>query len=395
MKAKKGQSGMNAAMLVAILAALIVIYIIFLPSDERQDLIGENDTDRDGDGSVDKEILIEDKEIIMEVIGEDEIEHDLPSVSLFSRTEASVLKQENSIYVKNGLFDQEPRSIEFNIEDADNTKNMLISFDAKKSKGRLMMSLNGYEIYNNEIDKVNVDPIRVSNDYIAARNTLDLSVSGVGAAFWRTNEYLIEDFKITADLTDTRTQESVTTFIISDTEKSNIEAAELRFLPDCEQKNIDVLEIMINKNIIYSSVPDCGLAYPLDFSPMYLLRGENKLTFKSDTGRFLIDQVRITTDLKDQPSYTYFFELEQDDIEDIEENRKDLNLTFYFADDEEEKEAEIIINGARARFMRHHTDAQWSLSLSEELLEAGSNSLKILPEKRLEVRRLLLELEEN
>ena len=69
--------------------------------------------------------------------------------------------------------------------------------------------------------------------------------------------------------------------------------------------------------VIYSSVPDCGTPYPMSFSPFNLIKGENKLTFRSDDGRYLINQIKITTDLKDQPSYTYFFSLDSNDLKDI------------------------------------------------------------------------------
>ncbi|MBD3164924.1 hypothetical protein GF323_07030 [Candidatus Woesearchaeota archaeon] len=391
---KKSQSGMNAAVLVAILAALIIIYIIFLPSNERLELV-DNESDFGGSGEDEDDILLEDKEIIMQVIGQDEIEHDFPSVNLYTSTEAEKLREENSVYVKNGLFDEQSKQIDFKVKDPDNTKNILLSFEAKKRKGRLIIVLNDYEIYNNKVEKVNVDPIKISNDYIGEDNQLSLSVSGVGAAFWSTNEYLLENFKITADITDTSTREAEIKFVLSEGEAGNIEKSELRFVPDCQPANVGLLTILINRNEIYSSVPDCGIARPLEFAPMYLLRGENKLTFSTERGRYLIDQIKITNDLEEQPSYTYFFELENDELEDIEDEQKKVNLTFYFVDDKEDKEAEIVINGMRSLSMRFHDAAVWSRIIPADFLEAGSNSLKIIPEERMEVRKLQLTLEDD
>ena len=416
----KAQSGMNAAILVAILAALIIIYIIFLPSEQRLGLIGENVTDdKDNDGIKDSEVLIEEKSLTMEVIGAKEREYTLPSVNLYTRTEPEELWKENSIYVKNGLFDKEDKTIDFKVDDPDTLNNILISFNAKKSKGRLILTLNGYEIFNNkiekvnvdpikvsndylaennelfnnDIDKVNVDPIKISNDYLAENNELIFSVSGVGIAFWSTNEYLLENFKIVAQKTDTSTQTSQNKFHISDSD--NIEKAELIFLPDCQQGNVGILEVLINKNIVYSSVPDCGTPYPLSFSPFNLISGENTVTFRADTGRYLIDQVKVKTDLKDQPSYTYFFDLKSDDLKDIKDDKKELNLSFYFADDREDKEAEIIINGARAKSMPFHHEAEWSTIIPYDYLETGSNSLKIIPKENLEIRKFILSLQDE
>jgi len=36
---KKAQGGLNAAILVAIIAAVIIIYILFLPTEDRKDLL--------------------------------------------------------------------------------------------------------------------------------------------------------------------------------------------------------------------------------------------------------------------------------------------------------------------------------------------------------------------
>jgi hypothetical protein len=389
---KKAQSGMNAAMLVAILAALIVIYIIFLPSDDRLDLVGENDT-LGTSSSSDEEVLLEDNEIIMEVMGDNEIDHDLPSVNLYTSTEASVIREENSVYVKNGVFDKKDDMINFKLSDPDNTGDMLISFDAKKSKGNLILIMNNYEIYNNEITKVNIDPIKVPKDYLAKSNDLRVEVSGVGIAFWSTNEYLLENFKVTADVTDTSTQEGEISFIVPSSESRNIEKAEIRFVPECQPNKVGLLDILINNHVIYSSVPDCGIPRPLDFSPVHIITGENKLVFRTEKGRYLIDQIKITTELKETPSYTYFFEIDNDQLEDIEEDRKKVNLTFYFVDDKEDKEAEIIING-RKTFMTLHNDLEWSMNI-DRFVEEGSNSLKIIPEEKLEIRKLEVRLEEE
>ncbi|MCK5138396.1 MAG: hypothetical protein KAK00_01130 [Nanoarchaeota archaeon] len=389
---QRAQSGMNAAILIAIISGLIVLYIIFLPSGERLELIGENDS-RGDSGSDDEKILIEDKSIIMEYIGEDEIDHDLPSVNLYTSTEASTIREENMVYVKNGLFDKQEKEIEFKVSEPENTKNVLISFYSKKKKGRLIITLNDHEIFNNEIEKVNVDPIKISKDFVAANNNLKLEASGVGMAFWSTNEFLLENFKITADVTDTSTRESVINFIVPQSESRNIEKARLRFVPECQPENVGTLEILINNHGIYSSVPDCGTPRPLDFSPTNIITGENKLVFRSDRGRYLIDQIKITTELKEASSYTYFFDVDEDLIEDIEDDKKSVNLTFYFVDDKEDKEAEIIIN-SRKTYMTSHNDFEWSTNI-DRYLEEGSNSLKIIPEERMEIRKLQVRAEDN
>lgn len=387
----KGQ--MNAAILVAVLAALIVVYIIFLPSEERLELIGENRSDKDSFIYDKEEILLEDEEIVMEVIDEDKIERDLPSVNLFTSKSSDTIRQENTIYIRNGLFDKQDKQLVFKLQDPDNTDDVLISFFSKKSKGNLIMIMNGYEIYNSEISQVNVKPIRVSKDYLATTNTLEIAASGVGVAFWSTNEFLLENFKITADVTDISTRESVLRFVIPREEAQNIEKAELRFVPECQPADVGVLDILINNRMIFSSVPDCGVPRPLEFAPANIITGENTISFRTDKGRYLIDQIRVTSELEETPSFTFFFTLSGENFAEIEDGDKLVNLTFFFTDDEEDKEAEIIVNSGKT-FMRRHDDFEWSTILNT-FVEVGSNSLKIVPEERLEIRKLLVTLEDS
>ena len=46
------------------------------------------------------------------------------------------------------------------------------------------------------------------------------------------------------------------------------------------------------------------------------------------------------------------------------------------------------------RKMKRHDDAEWSTLLLYDHLEPGSNSIKILPEERLEIRKLQITLED-
>ena len=48
----KAQGGMNAAILVAIIAGLIILYIVFLPASQRQELLeNRKGTSQDDDGN--------------------------------------------------------------------------------------------------------------------------------------------------------------------------------------------------------------------------------------------------------------------------------------------------------------------------------------------------------
>ena len=387
---RKAQGGMSAAILVAIIAAVIVLYILFLPSEERMDLLNiTEEKENGGEDEISENVLLLEYPREMVHFGEKIIEHNIDSVNLYIKKEDSVLKQVDSAYIKNGWFDKKTKDIDFKVE-LDKIDKIIISFNVKKHNGILTIKLNGNEIYNNEVTTANIEPITLPKEYLKEDNTLTLSVSGVGVNFWRTNEYILDKLKLIASIVDKGSMASENIFLISDEEKSLVKETSLRFSPECSIKEVGPLEILVNSRLIHSTVPDCGAYAKLEFSPIYLLSGENTLTFKTDNGHYLIDRILIRADLKETPSYVYYFDLTQEQLEDVEDGSKDVNLTFTFVDDEELKEATLYINGRKTNIPRTY-DLVWSKELNSYVKE-GSNSLKIKPEVTMEVAELRVEI---
>ena len=381
MKMRKAQSGGSAATLVAVIALLIVLYILFLPPDIRQELLADNtsDTSSFSSGKVIKNLLLENPGRLEE-LPQNEVEHDLPSVNLYSLTGATIIKKASSLYVKNGVFDTKTENVDFSISDLTDTNNFLLSFSVSAGKGNLIIKLNGKEIYNNEITSKNVAPIELSKDALSSQNTLEFSVSGVGVAFWRTNEYNLANIQITADVTDTTGQESRNTFVVSETEYRNIDSAKLRFFADCTPSDVGILEVSVNNQIVSSSVPDCSSLRPIDVSPAYFQNGENKVTFKTNKGKYLIDQVSITTKLKDITFPSYYFSIENSDFSDITNNKDDVNMTITFIDNQQTKRGKIYING---RTLSLNTNkAKFSQNL-DGYVEDGQNGIRIEPDNTI------------
>ena len=386
----KAQSGINAAILVAIIAGLIVIYILFVPIEERKDILGINDSEEGNGGEEDENVLLLENPGRLEFIENKDIEKDIDPVNLYTRTDAVVLKELNSLYVKNGIFDKLGKSFEFKVNNLENTDSFLLTFIAKTHKGRLIINLNGYEVFNDEIAKLNVEPIKLPKDAVREDNVAEVSASGVGIAFWKTNEFALENIKITADFTDKSARESKNIFLMTESEEKNVEEIRLRFSPECNVGSVGVLDVVINNHNIYSAVPDCGSLASREFSPFYLVPGENEIIFRAEKGRYLIDQIKITSTLKETPSYIYYFEISDEQMNDIEDNDKNINLTIDFVDDIEVKEAEIIING-RKIYLSRTTDAEFSRNIDNYVKE-GTNSLKIIPKRTLDVREIRVEL---
>lgn len=388
---KKGQptgvSGAGAAVLVGIIAALIIVYILVLPPEERAALLEEDNESGDNGGtevSGNGTLLLESPGRL-DYISQKEIEHTLPSVNLFTTTSAVVLESRQSLYVKNAWFDKTFVNMTFEIPNIENTENIYLVFNIKRHGGRLILKLNGYEVANNELTAINVDPIELPKRILQRENTLEASVSGVGWKFWRTNEYILENIQVTADITDISTRKSELVFQVTSTEKNNLDRVFVKFFPDCSIREVGPLNIWLNNNKIFSSVPDCGILRPLEVSPHLLLSGENNLAFATDKGSYLIDTITVKSELREMVYPTYYFEVNESIYGDIIDDDLDVILYFEFVDDVEQKKAEIWVNNHQRGLDTR--DREYDMNINS-MVKEGNNVIEIKPKTILDVVNL-------
>ncbi|MFH0977863.1 MAG: hypothetical protein V1837_01040 [Candidatus Woesearchaeota archaeon] len=315
---KKGQEKATAASLVATIAGLIILYIIFLPPQDRAELLGEQPSSISGGGSPTTHETTRNDSIFSASPGKifyqklDEFEYDLSAFTLMKTTGASVISTANNFRVRNGWFDKITKNVTFTIADAENTDNVMLSFGAQRHTGTLTIKLNGAGIYDFEIDTQSPNPISLDKTLLKnGKNTLEFSVSGVGPRFWTTNEYSLHDIKIVGDVTDTTRQESKNTFYISPEESQNLEKAELKFNPDCRPSQTGILDVLLNQRSIFSGIPDCGTLNKYTFSPSLLNIGKNSINFKTGAGSYLVDQISVKTFLKQPVQPTFYFDLDE------------------------------------------------------------------------------------
>lgn len=395
---KKGQvDASNAAALVALIAALIVLYIMFLPPDVRQDLLQGNDTANASSSSAsasENNTLLDVTPGKMSFISETKIEHPIPAVTLYKTTNARIIRTENPFYIKKGWFDEKKKTILFTVDDLQNTNSFLLSFSAAAYSGNLIVKLNGQEIYNGEITAANPAPIILPKELITKDNQLEISTNSVGLAFWRTNEFNIAGAKITADVTDISRQQSRNVFIVSSTEKHNLERVSVEFDPNCDtaKEEIGILDIFLNGVNIYSSVPDCKIVNTIkELSTSSLTAGENNIAFKTSKGSYLVDQVQIVSQLRDEPSAVYYFELSKGQFNDIMNDRKKLNMTMQFIDRDYDIEADIVINGHKTA-IPFDTRKNYFKVVPKDWLNEGTNYINIQPKVTFDIFKLKLEL---
>ena len=344
-KARSGQGGVNAAILVAIIAGLIILYIIFLPASQREALL-ENKTSSSTSTGENSNVLLSVSPGSLSTSQGLENEKTIPDAFLVETTNAQELKTANPFIVRNGWFDTKIYKFDFGIDDTTNTDNVLLSFTTKKHSGVLTIKLNNAVIYENEISSNNIEPVKLDKRLFSKINTLEFSVSSVGIRFWTTNEYDFENMKILGDITDTSRQESANIFTISDAEFASIDKATLKFVPSCGGAgNVGMLNIYVNNKKLFSSVPVCDNQYKQGIPKSALNEGENNIVFKTNKGSYSVEQIKILLNFNQPTIRTYYYEVNNDAFTQIRNGNKDVQLTVKFVDDKQQKRARLDLNG--------------------------------------------------
>jgi len=398
MKNKKAQVGYNPqsyiSLLILIIGVSMIVYILMLPPAERVELLEQNRTGLDNDDVRDDiTILLTREPGTLTKIPDTEIIEDIPSFNLYTRTDAAVLIDFDSIYIKKSLFEEQQRNISFTINDLDNTDNYVLSFTSPKHKGILTIILNGYIVYSSEILSQSPAPIELPKDYLNNKNNLLFKVSGPGIEFWKSNEYIIQNMKITADVTDISAQENKQFIYVSAEEKENLESYELSFIVDCKESDVAPLQIYLNKRLIYNSVPDCGYKVKVPtVDERRLVKGENELLFRTERGSYLLYGIESKLNLKEPIFPTYYFTLSDDTYKDIDNDKADLNVTLLFTNDEDLKKGVIFVNDIKFEIDTY--DKFFNKKINKFVRE-GNNAVEIRPESdRLDVLELQVILAE-
>ena len=388
---KKAQGGVNAAILVAIRAGLIVLYIVFLPTSERQKLVGEGKSGSSSSGSSNPNVLLDVSPGLLSTARGVENEKTIPNIFLVETTNAKELEVVNPFIIRNGWFDKQEKSIDLRLDDSDNTANVVLSFTTKKRSGILTIKLNSNVIFESELTSDIIEPIKLNKNLLGKTNTITFTVSSVGFKFWTTNEYSFDNIKIIGDITDTSRQESTNIFTLSESEYSSMDKANLRYIPYCGNVNsLGPMDIFVNNKKLVSSIPQCDNAYSQSIPKSVLNQGENNIVFKTSKGSYSVEQIKISLDFKEPQVKTYYFEITTANFQKISSNSNDAVLTIKFVDNKKQKSARLDVNGHLDTI--ETTSMTFSKNINDKLSK-GNNYVRIEPLGNFEVANLKIELD--
>ncbi|MBN1645661.1 hypothetical protein JW868_01325 [Candidatus Woesearchaeota archaeon] len=390
----RAQTATGSAVLIAIIGALIIAYILFLPPEERNALLDNNGGAPGSPGSsgVVEKVLLKENIGRLNFITSSEIKHNLLPFTISSQIDAQEIKRVDSLYVERNVFSSQSKNFTFLVDPSFHS-NILLSFNVKVGEGRLMIDFNGKPLMDSEIPIGSLEPIRLNKDQMMDQNTMTFSVSSPGAAFWKVNKYQLEDIIISGDYLDTSESMSTQRFTVNSDELESAKTIKLSYKPLCLPSEVSQLIVAVNGDRIFTGIPDCGIENNIEISAGTLNVGDNTLSFATDLGSYRIEQISLKTLLKDSDTPVFYFQMDPKDYEYVKAGAADLRLVIIFTDDIYKKTGQVSING---RVKGFNTQQKYYIVDISNDIRLGTNSVKITPAlNNLDITELRIELKES
>ncbi|MBR9702993.1 hypothetical protein GOV10_03080, partial [Candidatus Woesearchaeota archaeon] len=316
MRTRKGQSSSGSAILLIILTVLIILYILFLPPQDRAELLGTSTgtyTDLDDVNLPGGQYEAFTQSVgRIEHISDKEQEHTIPSFRISTKTSGTSLNSWDSIYVKTSSFDEHIEDLSFKTEE-ELTKNVKISFTVgDQANGKLIVLLNGYRLLYDDLEPGTSHFVPLPDDLLERYNNIKIGVSSTGWAFWRVNDYQLRNVMVTGDVKDVSGARSKQVFFLDNEEYQHTNRALLKFYADCELDNEDRITIHINGNNIYDAVADCAVLTKIELDKQIINEGENEIIFITGRGDFLVTNIILKTILEEPTYPIWYYNLDKD-----------------------------------------------------------------------------------
>tara|TARA_Y100000310_G_scaffold218438_1_gene219734 strand:+ start:10223 stop:11458 length:1236 start_codon:yes stop_codon:yes gene_type:complete len=391
---KRGQG--DIAALVLLLGLFILLFMLFVPIDVREELLpGSSETSSRGD-SRDFVLNGGEKTLLNVIPGKVTpfkkriITKDINPISIFSRLEKDSIELSNKLVLNRNIFTENFEEFEFNLDNSDNVEGLSLFFFILENEGRLKVELNNILVFDDEVSTEEV-PIKLPVGNLRDRNRIKILVNrGIIGG------YSLNDVQLK---TDTRENNKLVerNIFLTKTEKSNLEDVNLQFFNNClSLKTQGTLVVAINNNIVFNDILFCdSTQFTLEISPSKLRSGDNLISFRLNKGDYQLDDIELDLELSEIDFPKYNFEIANDEFEDIEDGFLDAVLRLEFKDkrtSKGRKRAKISVNEESLSFDTIESSFERNIS---SLILRGSNIVKLVPRNEFEVDSLIVFLDED
>ena len=386
-----------AATVIIIIGLLIVLYLILIPEDVREDVLEgkglDEDTDDNGENGDtvnerDKVLLLKHPGLLLPS-GKEDVEEEIASMNLFDISDLQNKKIADRVFVYRSFFSNDFKDIEFSLDDLDNIEELDLFMNIISSKGNIRISLNGRIFFEGSLDSSNV-PIGLPMSSLRERNILRLEGRPVGFAFLTKNEFELGDLELIQKVKSENKQES-RTFNVDRAE--SVDNPSLKFFVNCLEIDRDqgFLTVYLNRRVVFFTKVVCDASQiNLDLDEDIFVDGANILNFQIDKGEYIIERIELEYRFDEGFHPLYFFTIDETDFEDIVDNDDKVKLIMRFKEDNERKRADVRLNDETI-FVDTNT-GRFEKDITE-LTREGENFIKIFAKEEFELVELEIKIE--
>ena len=395
LKSKRAQrEGAAVAILIIVIALFMTFYILFIPPEERSKLLQQDTTSTETGTSTPAKIeLLAESPGLVTPTTESATIHRIPSVNVFLKDEPKIISLAQSLVVSKGLFSRSTPQLKFQTKDLDETTKVTLFFSVEQSSGELRLKVNGNTFYTEEITTPGIKIIEIAKSFLKQDNSLELSVSSPGFAFWSVNKYSLKELGVKQEFERKNNEES-RTFVMSSEEKNNLKNVKLKYTQQCNfplSKETTRLDILLNEQRAHEAEIKCVTTdEELDVDPELLVSGTNTLTFRLEKGDFSFNLIKLETQSRASERPTFYFSLNEDQYSDIKSGKRSINLHLLLDKNTKAKNARILINSNEVLMQTDRNS--FDNNLKDYVLE-GTNFIKIIPVNSFNIVGLKVTLE--
>ncbi|MBU4502119.1 MAG: hypothetical protein KKA79_05980 [Nanoarchaeota archaeon] len=441
MKSKRAQAT-GAATFVLILALFMLAYVLLLPEEQRDELIG----DLDSKTPLDKEEIIVEREGEINLLytspgmvytyEKNELIIPINSVTVYHATEEDVQELATKIKVSKSWFSDNPELLTFRIDDKEDLEELQLFFFVNSGEGTIYIKFNGYTVFEGDISSTD-SPITLPSDRVKVTNVLKI---GMASGDFSGDSYTLSSVSVKKGFKSKKSSESKT-FQLTSSEKAGLKKAELKYFVNClkiDPKEQGDLTILINGREITTEHVFCDAGtQSQSISTGYLVSGRNTIEFKITKGEYTIEGIDLELQTSEKYYPQYSFELSENDYESIMGDNpdedyyddcvddgyadcredcqgsedyaecrddcykdvrddcrdsynnyygsNDLYIEFNFPNDEDRKKATVTVNEYQIAFDTNDDNYVRKIS---SYVERGSNYIKIIPKVNFEISSL-------
>ena len=387
MKNRRGQeSGAGIAVLILLIALFMVLYILLLPPEKREEILNQTIGPSNGGTTAVSRVLLSESPGEVFQTKNSNVVHDISPLNIFIKTEPSTKLLANAIEISKGFLSSNPKTLTFPIDDLTNLKSVILFFSVTNSKGNIQIWLNNHIIVDSKLDGAQTIDLPVN--YLTKNNVIEIKASSPGILFFVTNYYTLENVGIKESYQILNPKEE-RSFTVPTDELDSLQKSTLDYDIYCNKLDTTTdLRIYLNDKDVLSKLVTCiAGSETVEFPIEDVKEGTNVITFMIGEGDFRFSNIKIENELKEKSNPIYHFDVSSDDANSVVSGLSHVTLTLKL--EGASKKANIIVNDKQ--FSLDTTEKEFSKDISDYINE-GDNFIKIVPNNTFTISLLEIKL---